>query len=130
MTVEEALRTALAADGTLAAITGARIYPVVAPQGTAAAYVTYERVAGNPHHDHGGSGNLRWARISYMCHSATYSQAKAMATAIRNVLDGYRGTLSGVSIGSILSEEDADIGLDDQTRMQLVAVDFMVQYYV
>jgi hypothetical protein len=130
VTIEEALRTALAADATLTAITSSRIYPVVAPQGTAAAYVTYEKVTGNPHHDHGGSGNLRWARISYMCHAPTYSQAKAMAAAIRTLLDGYRGTLSGVSIGSILSEEDADIGLDDQTRMQLVAVDFMVQYYV
>lgn len=130
MTIEEALRTALAADATLAAIVAARIYPVVAPQGTVTAYVTYEKVAGNPHHDHGGAGSLRWARISYMCHAPTYSQAKAAAAAIRSALDGYRGTLSGVSIGSILSEEDADIGMDDATRMQLVAVDFMVHYYV
>lgn len=128
--IEQALLTALAADATLTAIVGTRIYPVTAPQGTAAAYVTYEKVTGNPHHDHGGSGNLRWARLSYMCHATTYSQAKAMADAMRNVLDGYRGTLDDVRIGSILSEEDADIGLDDVTRMQLVAVDFMVQYYV
>lgn len=128
--IEQALLTALAADAPLTALVGTRIYPVTAPQGTAAAYVTYEKVTGNPYHDHGGSGNLRWARISYMCHAPTYSQAKAVADAIRDVLDGYRGTLDDVSIGSILSEEDADIGLDDVTRMQLVAVDFMVQYYV
>ncbi len=132
MTLEEAVVAYLVADTTLTALVSQRIYPVQAPQATTVAYVTYERVTGNPFQDHGGSGGvgaLCWARLSFSACAQTYTAAKAIVAEIRARLDGFRGTLSGVVIGAILSEEDADLGLDDQTRMQMVAVDFRILYY-
>jgi len=126
--VEQMLVKELQATAGVVALVGARIYPQAAPQGTTADYVTYELVSGNPIQDHGGSGGLYRARISFLCHSATYANAKAAAAAIRAVLDGFRGTMQGVSVGACLQEMEADAGFDDETRMHVVAVDFRVLY--
>ena len=126
-TVEQMLVKELQATAAVTALVGTRIYPQVAPQGTTADYVTYEG-SGNPIQDHGGSGGLYRARVSFLCHSATYANAKAVAAAIRAALDGFRGTMQGVSVGSCLQEMEADAGFDDETRMHVVAVDFRVLY--
>ncbi len=129
MTIEEAVRTYLIADTPLAALVAQRIYPIVAPQTITTDYVLYERVSGNPFQDHGGSGSLSWVRLGFLACATTYTAAKAIAAAIRTRLDGYHGTLSGIVVASILSEEDADVGLDDVTRMQVVSIDFRIMYY-
>ncbi len=127
-TVEQMLVKQLEATSGVTALVGTRIYPQAAPQGTTADYVTYELVTGRPVQDHGGSGGLHRARVSFLCHAATYANAKAVATAIRAVLDGFRGTMQGVSVGACLLEMEADAGFDDETRMHVVAVDFRMFY--
>ncbi len=127
-TVEQMFVKELQATAGVVALVGTRIYPQAAPQGTTADYVTYELVSGNPIQDHGGSGGLHRARISFLCHAATYANAKALAEAILAALDGRRGTIQGVAVGAILSEMEADAGFDDETRMHVVAVDFRALY--
>ena len=126
-TVEQMFVKQLQATSGVTALVGTRIYPQAAPQGTTADYVTYE-VSGNPIQDHGGSGGLYRARVSFLCHTATYANAKAVAAAIRAAVDGFRGTMQGVSVGACLQEMEADAGFDDDTRMHVVAVDFRVLY--
>lgn len=126
-TVEQMFVKELQATAGVVALVGTRIYPQAAPQGTTADYVTYE-ASKNPIQDHGGSGGLYRARISFLCHAATYANAKALAEAILAALDGRRGTIQGVAVGAILSEMEADAGFDDETRMHVVAVDFRVLY--
>lgn len=127
-TVEQMLVKELQATSGVTALVGTRIYPQAAPQGTTEDYVTYELVTGRPVQDHGGSGGLHRARVSFLCHAATYANAKAVATAIRAVLDGFRGTMQGVPVGMLLLEMEADAGFDDETRMHVVAVDFRMFY--
>ena len=127
-TVEQMLVKQLQASPAVTALLGTRIYPQVAPQNTTADYVTYELLSGHPFQDHGGSGGLHRARMSFLSHSATYAGAKAVVAAIRAALDGFSGTMQGVAVGSCLQEMEADAGFDDELRMHVVVVDFTVLY--
>jgi hypothetical protein len=127
-TVEQMLVRELQATAAVTALVGARIYPQAAPQGTTADYVTYELVGGTNVQDMSGDGGLRRARVSFLCHAATYANAKAAAAAIQNALEGFRGTMQGVSVGALLLEMEADAGFDDELRMHVVAVDFRMFY--
>lgn len=127
MSIEEALFTKLSTTPGVTALVGTRIYPVLAPQDTSQDYVVYERVSGNPYHQMTGPSGLSWCRLSYLCFAGRYATAKTIAAALRGAIDGFQGTLSGVAVGSILSEENQDF-FDETTRRYMVAVDFVVQY--
>lgn len=126
-TVEQMLVRELQATPAVTALVDARIYPQTAPQGTTADYVTYEATV-MPVQAHDGSDGLRRARLSFLCHAASYANAKATATAIQENLDGFRGEMQGVHVGAVLWEMEADAGFDDETHMHVVAVDFRVFY--
>jgi hypothetical protein len=126
-TFEQLLVNELQATPAVTALVGTRIYPQAAPQGTTANYVTYEATV-MPVQAHDGSGGLYRGRVSYLCHSVTYANAKATAAAISAALDGFSGTMQGVYVGALLWEMEADAGFDDETRMHVVAVDFRVLY--
>ncbi len=125
--MEESLVAELLATVAVTALVGTRIYPQVAPQATKAAYVIYDVVANRRVHDHSGAAGLTRGRISFLCHASTYAEAKAIAAAVLTALDGRRGAVQGTVFGAILSEDDADAGWDEITRMHVVAVDFHVQ---
>ena len=127
-TVEQMLVKQLLAYPAVTALVGTRIYPGVAPQGTTADYIIYELLTRHPFQDHGGSGGLHRARMSFLCYSATYANAKAAAAAVTTVLDGFKGTMQGVAVGSCLQDMEADAGFDDELRMHVVVVDFTVLY--
>jgi hypothetical protein len=126
--IEGALLSELQATPGVTALVGARIYPGVAPQNATAPYITYERVSQRVEHDLNGGGSLCVARMSYLCHAATYAAAKSAGAAIVAALDERRGVMGGVTVGAILSEMEADAGFDDELRMHVVAVDFRVLY--
>jgi len=127
-TVEQVLYRQLQATPAVTALVGTRIYPNMAPQSTTSDYIIYEKVSGHPFQDHGSSGGLYRARISFLCHSATYSGAKAIQAALAATLDGFKGTMQGMAIGSCLQDMDADAGFDDELRMHVVVIDFTVLY--
>jgi hypothetical protein len=127
-TVEQMLVKQLQATAGVTALVGERIYPGTAPQGTTADYITYELLTRHPFQAHDGSGGLYRARMSFLCHSATYANAKAAVAAVTVVLDGFKGTMQGMAVGSCLQDMEADAGFDDELRMHVVVVDFTVLY--
>lgn len=129
MLIEEALYAKLTATAGVTSLVATRIYPLQAPQTDLDDYVTYERPSGAPYGQHSGPSGLTWARLSYVCHSSRYANAKTAAKAIRDALDGFAGVVSGMQIGHCIAEEDADIGFDPETRRYVTAIDFNVQYY-
>jgi hypothetical protein len=48
--------------------------------------------------------------------------------AVTVVLDGFKGTMQGMAVGSCLQDMEADAGFDDELRMHVVVVDFTVLY--
>lgn len=127
-TIEEALQAKLVATATVTALAGARIYPAAGSQvASTSDYVTYEKVDGAPVHDMAGASGLSSGRWTLMAHSTSYAGAKTLANAVRAALDGFRGTQSGLNVGSVLCVAEEDL-YDPETRQHLVAVDFMVYY--
>lgn len=104
--------TALVGSGT-----SARIYPVLAPQDTASPYVTYQVIDSPQLHtlDPGPAG-LSHPRVQIDCYAqgmGGYAQVQALSEAIKGTessikLNGYRGTLGGVTVqgAHLTSEQD------------------------
>ena len=123
-TIEEALHDIIIADNTVKAIT-TRCYPGTLPQGAVYPLVLYMKITGN--RDHALRGATGWAhpRFQVETWATTYAGAKALASAVRNALDDYKGTQGSVVIGSILIDSERDV-YEDVVLCHRVIMDFMI----
>ena len=105
--IETAIRYILINDATVKAIT-TRCYPVTIPQSPTYPLILYTKITGmRDHHLRGPSGHAH-PRFQVEAWSKTYTEAKTLADAIREALDGYAGTVSGTIIRSCLIESERD----------------------
>lgn len=88
MSIETTLYSTLAADSTVSAIVGTKIYPNPAPQGTAKPMISYFVVSGTREHTLTGVGDMQRKLIQVNCHADTYSGAKTLANAVIGALEG------------------------------------------
>ena len=106
--IEAAIRSILIADDTVKALT-TRVYPVALPQSPTYPLILYTKITGmRDHHLQGPSGHAH-PRFQIEAWAKTYTEAKTLADAIREALDGYSGTAAGTKIGSCLIESEQDI---------------------
>ena len=106
--IEVAIRSILITDDTVKALT-TRVYPVALPQSPQYPLILYTKITGmRDHHLRGPSGHAH-PRFQIEAWSKTYTEAKTLADAIREALDGYSGTASSTKIGSCLIESERDI---------------------
>jgi len=106
--IEAAIRSILINDDTVKDIT-TRCYPVTIPQSPTYPLILYTKITGTrDHHLQGPSGHAH-PRFQIEAWSKTYTEAKTLADAIREALDGYSGTAAGTKIGSCLIESEQDI---------------------
>ena len=109
-TIEEALRTKLtgaAAVTALLAASGA-VYPLVIPQGSALPAIAYQRISTGRGAAHSSANGLAMPRMQFSCVATTYAGARALANAVRQELDLYRGTVDDVWIDAIFVENEID----------------------
>ena len=100
--IEEALVALLETDAAVAALVDDRIYPIVAPAGVDLPAIVYQRISGPRAETMAGPSGLAWPRFQFGCIGGSFSEAVSVADAVRQALDGYRGTVSGVVIRGIL----------------------------
>ena len=106
--IEAAIRSILVNDTTVKDIT-TRCYPVTIPQSPTYPLILYTKITGmRDHHLQGPNGRAH-PRFQIEAWSKTYTEAKTLADAIREALDGYSGTAAGTKIGSCLIESEQDI---------------------
>ncbi len=68
------------------------------------------------------------ARIEYNTWATTYASSKALAVAIRDILNGYTGTLpDGTAVHNIWRDNSTD-GFDQDSRLYRVQADYFVIY--
>ena len=123
-TIEKAIRSILIADTAVKAITN-RCYPGKIPQNPEYPLIVYYKVTGNRDHHLQGPSGLAHPRFQVEAWATTYDAAKALANAIREALDGYKGTVGAVAIGSILIESERDV-YEDAVSCHRVIMDFFV----
>lgn len=111
MSIRSALFTYLAGKAGVTAIVGTspvRIYPVVRPQGGDMPALTYARMSGGHDHNLQGSSGTAIPTFELDCFGDTYAQADALAEAIRQVMQGFSGTMGSVAVKSVILDDESD----------------------
>ena len=122
--IEAAIRSILIADDTVKALT-TRVYPVALPQSPQYPLILYTKITGmRDHHLQGPNGRAH-PRFQIEAWSKTYTEAKTLADAIREALDGYSGTAAGTKIGSCLIESEQDI-YESEIEVYRVIQDYFI----
>lgn len=102
------LATRLLADAPLAALVGDRVRPGELKQSETLPAVTYELVNKEGWHSlQGGTTHAR-SRVQFNCYGRTKIASVTVARAIKDSLDGFRGTLGSVFIDSCMLDNEYD----------------------
>lgn len=116
--IESDLRTALLASAALIALVGQRIAAGVMPEGDARPYVTFALVSGQRAGSLSAPGTLRNARLQISCWSPSYGQAKQIAQAAQDAVEGS-------TLFDSIFNGDQDL-YDPNTKLHYVALDYSI----
>ncbi len=118
ITPSMAIRYLLVSSTPVAAIIGIRCAPLAQSQPTKKPYVVLSTIVGDHQHHLEGASGLVFERIQVDAYAEDPDTLRALFDAIRNRLDGYRGTVtvpdSGGETGGTL-QIDACILIDERT---------------
>jgi hypothetical protein len=103
--IEQHLAPLLLADSAIAALVGDRIFPVVVRQDTALPALTYARLGSERTYVLAGAAHWTTVQIGVTAWAPEYAQARALADAVRQALDGYTGT-TGIEVASVQDGAD------------------------
>lgn len=126
MIIGDELRAKIIADGAVSALVAQRVYPNILPQGPTYPAIVYSQISGVRLHHLGGTSGRANPRFSYHCWGATYASARAVANALRSLLDGFNGTLT-TAHATIMIESELD-DYDDTAQKHRVIQDYFVNY--
>lgn len=127
MSLEEGLRSALVADGTVNGLIAGRIYPEIMPQDVVYPAISYQRISTVRYQMLEGVDDFTQARLQVDCWSDTYSGVKSLATAVKSALDGATGTLGSQAIQHCILESMIDLSqvVGDRVHRR-ISMDFLV----
>lgn len=108
MELEEALQAYVVADESISAVIASRMYPVFAPESAASPYLVYRVLSTQREYTMSGPTGTAQPTIKITCWADTYPAAKALARLVRSRLDGYRGTMGGISVRRIFLNDESD----------------------
>lgn len=125
MIIEEGLVAYLTAYAGLSSLIGTRISPLRLPENVTYPALTYQRISSQRVQSQSGSSKLAFPRFQFDCYAKTYLAAKNVSAQLRAALDGFKGTMGDVPVGSSLSQSDRDF-YDPNTRIWRVSIDFVI----
>ena len=112
----------------LSALTGDRVFPVVIPEDAELPAVAYQRISGPRLLAHDGSTGLAEGRVQVTVVGTSYSEAKEIAGAVREMLAGWRGLMGGVcEVFGCRVENEVD-GWGSQIEANTVRLDLYFHY--
>ena len=114
--LETKIYSALAANATVAAKVGARIYPLIMPQNPTFPALTYQRISSNPINDLGGFSGLENPHIVINAWGTRYDTVKELAEDVHVTMDA-------ATAFNALMVSDID-GFDPDTNLYMVSQDF------
>lgn len=96
----------LQANAAVTGIVGDRVYPIVAPEGTAAPYIIYTRISSAPTVDLSGATRAEDHRVQVDVYADTFAGVHTLADAAQAALAD-----AGMPLGVNLDTQDQDTGL-------------------
>lgn len=130
--VEESIYTKLQATSAVTALVSTRVYPIVAPQGAALPYITYQKIAGNTVNNLSGADATSNGLYQIDCWAASYSGVKALADSVRSAMNGWFNTGGTPRIDGSFLQNETDLpdmpgdGGDEPTHR--VSMDFSIWF--
>lgn len=124
---EKSLTMKLKADAGVQALVNTRVFFAEAPQNPPIPFVLMTRVGTDHVHSLTGSSGLANARIQVDCYAKTQKEARAVATAVRAVLDGFRGDENDVNVQGVILLDTMD-GYEESPELRRVTQDYHVWY--
>ena len=107
----------LTSQTAVSSLIGARVYPLIAPQGTPLPLVVYQRTGVQRPQSLAGNVGNPVVTLQLTSYDTSYTSVKAIARAVRLAVDGWTGTTAGVTIQrtTLVTEADnVDMPADDQ----------------
>ena len=93
------------------------VTPLILPQEPSYPAITYQQVSAVPVHGMGQDAALLRARVQVDSWGDTYAEARALASAVKAVLNRFRGPAAGVTVLDVLLNNEMDLYEGDtQTR--------------
>jgi hypothetical protein len=113
---DTAFRALLLAESTLTAAVSSRVYQGTAPRSARKklhtrkeAYITFHQIDNTGEHHQGGASGLTAPTFQVDVWAPTTTVRTTLKEAIRNAVDGYNGTISGIDVrGCFLEEKGRD----------------------
>ncbi len=127
MTIETGLRTHLLADGPVAALVVARVYPLKLPQSPTYPALTYEIISDIPHRALAGDSDLERVRVRIHCWAATYTGAIDLAAKVRTAVADFSGLMGTATVRSVKFESWNDI-FEDVPEVYRRVADFFIAH--
>lgn len=118
--LSEGLYSLVISDPTVGAILAARkpligepktsgMFPGVLPQGEELPAIVYQEIHGDGQMTMDGPDGLRYSRMQFDCYGTTFKQSKALARALRQLLEGTTGLLiDGTVLGDAEQASEID----------------------
>lgn len=123
MNIEETLRLWITREATVTALVGQRVYPLVVPEGASLPAIVYRRISTERVYSHDGFSGLAKPRFQFSCVSTHYSEARAVANALRSLLNGRIGP----GLQGVYAETEYD-DYDHTDRTFTTHIDFFIWY--
>ena len=128
--IESGLASLLLSNSTVTAIIADQISPLVLPESAKYPAVTYQVISSIAEYTNDGPAGFARTRIELNAWATTYGSSKAVAQAIRAVLDGYSGTLpDGTHVANAIVVNISD-QFDSDARLYRVQTDYSVWHTV
>lgn len=105
---EQVVKHQIEASPTLARLVGLRVYPIVAPVSAALPFVIYQRSAIERSQTLSVPVGVPRVSVQVDTYAATYEQAREIADALRQNLDGWTGSAYGVEVKHVALESERD----------------------
>lgn len=129
MNLGEALYSHLSGNAGVSALVGARVFPVVVPQGEPRPAIAYFKVSDPPGRTFGRRFFAR-PRYQFNCWGVTYESARAVGDAVKAALETYAGMMGGdggVKVRMTFFQGDQDL-YDEPTGQTVVAIEYSIEH--
>lgn len=138
-TIEEAVVTKMLATSAITALIGsgstARLYPLVVPQTAPLPAIAYQKISSPKEQMHPGPSHLARSRIQFTCEADDYSTVKALAAAVAQCWNSFKGIVSpsttdSLSVQGCAIDNDVDSARERGAAVSpVVRIDVLIWHY-
>ena len=133
-TIEEAIFAKLSGDPSVSALVGSRIYPVRMPDNAIAGgllpCITYQRIATVRQHTLDRPSTIAESTFAIECWgrpTQSIVESKLIARAVQRAIDGFRGSILGIDVFGVLSQNESD-QYEDEVDLYRTSQDYVIYH--